>query len=124
MIDLAQFRLVYLATPYSKYPADLGGIEGAFKDASRVAGKLMTKGVKVYSPIAHTHPLAIYGEVDPYSHDIWLPFDQTMMDLADACAVAMMPTWDKSRGIAHEIEVFENVGKPVIYLGPDYLATL
>lgn len=54
--DLSGAGLVYLATPYSKYPR---GIEAAFVDASRLAACLVRLGISVYSPIAHTHPIAI-----------------------------------------------------------------
>jgi hypothetical protein len=116
--DVAKFSLVYLATPYSKYP---GGIEAAFKDASKLAGRLLRLGVKVYSPIAHTHPIAINGNLDPMDHSIWLPFDKSIMDKADAILVAKMPSWQDSKGIAHEIEVFGNAGKPIYYLDTDTL---
>src|SRR3954464_3893738 len=69
--------LCYLATPYSKY--EHGNLELALREAARLAAQLMLSGVRVYSPIAPTHPLAIYGDVDPLDHDIWLPFDEAMM---------------------------------------------
>lgn len=108
-------KLVYLATPYSKYPA---GIESAFAHACTIAGDLLVNGVKVYSPIAHTHPIAVHAEIDPLDHDIWLPFDRAMMDAADVCVVAKMPGWQASKGIAHEIKYFEACDKPVFYLDP------
>lgn len=111
-------RLVYLATPYSKYPY---GIHDAFQDASKYAARLLIAGVKVYSPIAHTHPLAIYGDIDPLDHSIWIPFDEAMMTAADAICVLQMPTWEISKGIAHEIEFFQNAGKPVYFLKPEEL---
>lgn len=117
MIDrLREFGLVYLGTPYSKYPA---GIERAFRDAASLAGKLLTVGVKSYSPIAHTHPIAIHGQLDPYDHAIWLPFDAAIMDKSDAMIVAMMDGWDVSYGIKHEIEEFTKAGKPIFYLDPN-----
>lgn len=48
----------YLATPYSKFE---GGLEAAFRAAAEVAAKLVRQGESVYSPICHTHPIAIYG---------------------------------------------------------------
>lgn len=111
--------LAYLATPYSKYMD--GNLELAFRDAAALAAKLMLAGVKVYSPIAHTHPLAIYGDVDPLDRDIWLPFDEAMMSAADVLIVAHMKGWQASRGIAHEIEFFERAGKPIFDLDPNTL---
>lgn len=113
--DLKKYDLLYVGTPYSKYP---GSIEAAFKDACFLTGRLLTAGLRVYSPIAHTHPVAIHGGLDPMDHSIWLPFDAAMMAKADAMLVAMMATWESSFGIRHEIQVFIEAGKPVYFLDP------
>lgn len=113
--DLKRYDLVYVGTPYSRYP---GGIEPAFVDAAKLTARLMSEGLKVYSPIAHTHPLAIYGGLDPFDHSIWLPFDAAMMEKSDAMIVAMMAGWESSFGIRHEIQVFVEAGKPVYFLDP------
>lgn len=110
--NVNDFNLVYLATPYSKYPK---GIEQAFQDASAIAGKLLKSGVKIYSPIAHTHPLAIYGDINPLDHSIWIPFDESMMRVSQALIVAMMDTWQDSYGVNHEIEFFRKAGKPIYF---------
>ena len=115
---LCCFDLVYLATPYSRYP---GGIEAGFQAAARLAGKLLAEGVKVYSPIAHTHPLAIYAELDPLDHAIWIPFDESMMRASQALVVAQMPTWEQSKGIALEIEFFYAARKRIFMLDPQSL---
>jgi hypothetical protein len=116
---LTDFPLVYLATPYSKYES---GIEQAFIDAAILTSRLLVAGVKVYSPIAHTHPLAIHGKLDPYDHKIWLPFDQAMMDASAAIAVATMQGWKESYGVQHEIQWFDKVGRPIFFVDPDTLA--
>jgi nucleoside 2-deoxyribosyltransferase len=121
--DLKQFDLIYLATPYSRYPQSKGGIVGAFQDAAALTGRLLQSGLKVYSPIAHTHPIAVHGKLDPYDHLIWLPFDEAIMAKADALLVAGMDTWQTSFGIAHEIGVFTKAGKPIFYLDPETLET-
>lgn len=113
--------LIYLATPYSRYPA---GIYAAFADASRLAAALLVAGHKVYSPIAHTHPLAIHGKLDPLDLSIWLPFDEAMMERADLLVVAHMEGWDESKGVAHEIGVFRAAGKPIYDLDPDTLSMM
>jgi hypothetical protein len=110
--------LAYLATPYTKYPL---GIERAFIDAAALAAQLMRACVKVYSPIAHTHPLAVHGHIDPLDHAIWLPFDEAMMAAADVLIVARMEGWRESKGIAHEVEFFERAGKPIFDLDPGSL---
>lgn len=114
--DLSSHGIVYLATPYSKYSE---GIDKAFEEASRIAGLLMKEGVKVYSPIAHTHPLAKYAKLDPMDHKIWLRFDEALMSVATTILVAKMAGWDESFGVAYEIGHFTVRGKQVFYLEVD-----
>ena len=103
----------YVATPYSKYP---GGIDKAFKDASRATGLLIQAGVKVYCPIAHTHPVAIFSGLDPLDHGIWLEADRTFMETASGMIVVKMKTWDESIGIQHECQTFARADKPILYM--------
>ena len=114
--DLSQFSLCYLATPYSKYKG--GDLNAAFKDAAKLAAELLAVGIKVYSPIAHTHPLALFSDLDPLDHSIWLPFDEAMMTAADALVVAHMDGWAESYGIAHEVKFFDDQRKPIFDLNP------
>ena len=112
---LTDYGLVYLATPYSKYPK---GLTGAFMDAAKIAAGLLREGVSVYSPITHTHPIAIHGGIDPLDHTVWLKFDAAMIAKSDALLVAQMDGWDASFGIAHEITAFAKARKPIHYLNP------
>lgn len=111
----------YLATPYSKYP---GGIEEAFKVACRAAADLIRSGVRVYSPIAHTHPVAIHGNIDPYAHEIWLPADVPFMEAARGLIVLKAESWERSYGIGEEIKAFSAAGKPVLYMEPGTVPVL
>jgi len=119
MFDLYRLRKVpgywYIATPYSKYP---GGIDEAFKEAARVSAYLVKNAVRIFCPIAHTHPIAIHGNIDPYSHELWMPIDKPFMKGACGVVVAMMDTWDESYGVRVEIDYFDSVKKPVHYLEP------
>lgn len=114
---LTAHKLCYLATVYSKHKH---GIHVAFVEASRAAARLLEAGVKVYSPIAHTHPLAIYGNIDPLDHSIWMSFDEAMMEAADALIVLEMDGWEESKGIKHEIDFFIMQCKPVYYLPANF----
>lgn len=116
MSELQRAPLCYLASPYSKYPS---GHVQAFIDVSRIAAKLMVAGIKCYSPIAHSHPIATFGNIDPFDHKIWLPFEERMMDLASVLIVARLEGWEKSFGVAHEIEFFERRGRPIHDLNPE-----
>ena len=118
IIELIRHRLVYLATPYTKFPQ---GRHIAFRQACALSGKLIAQSVRVYSPIAHTHPIAEYSHLDPLDHSLWLPFDEAMMTVADALCVAHMEGWDESFGVAHEIKVFNRAKKPIFDLEPETL---
>jgi hypothetical protein len=112
---LLPFGMVYIATPYSKCPH---GIPVAFYDACIITARLLRHGVKVFSPIVHTHPLAVYGKIDPYDHSIWLPLDEVMMARSDTMALARLPGWESSVGIAHESDFFTRAGKPIFHFDP------
>lgn len=116
MSELQRATLCYLASPYSKFRG--GDIEAAFIEASKIAAKLLLAGIKIYSPIAHTHPIAVHGGLDPLDLSIWLPFDEAMMSAASILIVAHMDGWDASKGVAHEIKFFETRGKPIYDLDP------
>lgn len=107
---LKKFDLIYVGSPYSKYP---GGIELAFIDVCEMIGDLIRSGLSVYSPIAHTHPIAIHAGIDPLDHSMWMHFDGAMMAKSDAMIIAMMDGWDASSGIQLEIDAFNRARKPV-----------
>lgn len=118
-LDLRSCGLVYIASPYSRY-AD--GIESAFVEICRITARLIQDGVMAYSPIAHTHPIAIHGNINPLDHALWLSFDEAMMTACNVCLVAEMDGWRDSIGVAHEIAWFSAANKPVLYLNPRSLA--
>jgi hypothetical protein len=111
----------YLATVYSKYHL---GIVHAHAEACRQAALLVRAGIPVYSPIAHTHSIAIEGDIDPFDHNIWLEADRTFMEAAKGLIVCKMRGWEESYGIGVEIESFERQGKPVYWMEPGELPDL
>lgn len=116
MEALRRGGLIYVATPYSQFE---GGLDAAFVEACQITARLIRYGVRAYSPIAHTHPIAIHGGLDPLSHDLWLEFDHAIMSVCDALCIAMMDGWEESYGVNYEREFFVLAGKPVFYLDPE-----
>lgn len=104
----------YLATPYSKYR---GGIVEAFRLAAENTGLLIRAGVPVFSPIVHTHMVAMICKIDPLDHKIWLPADQPMMDAAGGLIMLMADGWLESYGMGVELREFQG-NRPVIYMTP------
>lgn len=105
----------YLATPYTKYP---GGPEVAFEHACCVAAWFMERGIPVFSPIAHTHPVSQQIEPECNTHEFWMRQDEPLMRAACGLIVVRMVGWEESAGVAQEIKRFRWMGKPVLYADP------
>lgn len=109
--------LTYLASPYSRYVS----LHAACRDASIVAARLIKSGYRVFSPIAHSHTIAMHGGLGPMDHAFWLNFDLSFMRVCDSLMIAMLDGWKQSVGVAMEIEYFEKAGKPIFYVNPNTL---
>jgi hypothetical protein len=113
LLGIAPFEFWYLATPYTNYKP---GPEAAFVDACQVAAWLMRRRVRVFCPIAHSHPIETLGGRDLTDHDIWLPADAPFMHAAYGLIVCEMPGWEKSYGMQQEREKFRADEKPIWHL--------
>lgn len=105
--------LYYMASVYTQFPK---GLEEAYIEASKCAATLLKRGMNVFSPIAHSHPIAVYGSIDKIDHDFWMRLDIAILDECDEMLVVMMPGWRDSRGIAAEIKHARETGKPISFL--------
>lgn len=101
----------YLASPYSKYPL---GTEAAYRDVCALAARLFKAGIPVYSPIAHTHAIAVIGGLDGHFEQ-WKRFDEAMIAASCGVIVAMLEGWRESAGIAAEIAICKRQRKPTRY---------
>lgn len=110
--------LAYLATPYSRYPL---GLEQAFVDACALAARLISAGLHVYSPIAHSHGIAMHGAIEPLDQQFWMAFNGTMLNRCDELFIAHLDGWENSSGIAYEIDYFGRRKKPIFDLNPSTL---
>jgi hypothetical protein len=108
----------YLASPYSFHP---DGPEVAFREACEAAALLINAGVPVFSPIVHSHLIAIAGNIDPLSHEIWLSADRPLLDAAAGLIVLHLRGWDLSRGVAEERRLCAAAGKPEVHMLPGLL---
>lgn len=106
----------YIASPYSKYP---DGIYAAYRMACFQSSLLVRAGVPVFSPIAHSHMIAVAGGIDPFDHAIWLPADKPLMDASRGLIMLMADSWRESYGMQKELEAFKAAGKPIVYMQPN-----
>jgi Domain of unknown function (DUF1937) len=103
----------YLATPYSKW---LAGIVDANAVAQKLAARLILERVPVYSPIAHTHGIALAGALDPFDHDIFMPADKPLFDASFGLLIADLPGWRESKGVQMEVGWARAGRKPMLLL--------
>ncbi|MAH46996.1 hypothetical protein CMI37_14310 [Candidatus Pacearchaeota archaeon] len=104
--------MIYLASPYSD--PDPAVRQQRFDAVCRHAAEMMRSGDHVFSPIAHTHPIATYGL--PGDWQFWEAFDRQFIELCDEVCVLMLDGWRQSEGLQAEIRIALEMGMPVRYL--------
>jgi hypothetical protein len=118
MIEFTELRkhdLIYLGSPYSKFT---GGLHQAFTEICQIAGKLISNQIKIYSPIAHCHPIALAADLDPLDHRIWVAHNHPIEVRCDALIITCMDGWRKSQGLAIEYHDFRLRDAPIYLLKP------
>lgn len=104
--------MIYLASPYT-HP-DPAVREARFRRACIAAGEMLCAGHIVYSPIAHTHPIAQILEL-PSHWEFWERYDREMIKLADTFAVLKIDGWRESKGVQAEIRIALKMGIRIEY---------
>lgn len=104
---------IYLACPYTDPDPHI--MEERFQAVNRVAGDLMRQGALVFSPISHTHPIAVACEL-PREFSFWEAYDRTFIDWCDELWVYQGEGWKESVGVNLEIEYATRTDKKVRYI--------
>jgi len=108
-------RLVYLASPYSDSDPEV--MQERFEATCRAAGRLIEQGIPVFSPIAHSHHIAMQAGMDQRS-EAWYAADSPLLAACTELVVLMLDGWEESTGVRHEIAAAKAAGKPVFYMDP------
>lgn len=109
--------MIYLASPYS-HP-DPAVREARVLTVCHAAAALIRAGQHVFSPIAHSHPIAAYGL--PTDWPFWEALLRNHLGRCDELVVLTMDGWRESVGVTAEIAIAKELGKPVRFLAPDDL---
>lgn len=105
--------MIYLACPYSHPDSNVR--EYRFMKANQMAARLMRAGHIVYSPISHTHPIAMEGDL-PLDWAYWQSVDEFYIRLCEKVIVLELNGWKKSKGVQAEIEIARALDKPVEFM--------
>ena len=101
---------IYLASPYSHALAEVR--EQRFQEALRASAWLMNKGEIVFSPIAHSHPIAVNHSL-PLGWEFWERMDTVFVARSSGVIVLTIEGWDTSKGVQAEIAIAKQAGLPV-----------
>ena len=114
--------MLYLASPYSH--SDPAVRQARFEAACRAAAALMLRGHRVFSPIAHSHPIATLGNLHVTDHDFWMRQDAGFLHAARAVVVLALEGWTSSAGIQHELESARRRNLPIgMMTSPEHAVT-
>lgn len=106
--------LAYLASPYSH--SDEKVREQRFLSACAAASRLMREGKHVFSPIAHTHPIAQFGL--PLDWDFWGEYDRKFLAVCESMIVLTLDGWEKSKGVGAEMQIARDMNIPITFMEP------
>jgi len=106
--------LIYLASPYTHPSSAIR--QARFEAVCEVAGRLMKKGLHVFSPIAHTHCIALMAGL-PSDIRYWQEYDTKILSRCDELWVCTLDGWLQSSGVEFEINLARKIPIPVRMIG-------
>lgn len=104
--------MIYLASPYNHPDECVRALR--FDLACRAAADLIRSGRIVYAPIAHCHPIILYGL--PTDWSFWERADRAFMGVCEEVVVLMLDRWETSEGVQREIQIAADMRKPVRFI--------
>ncbi len=106
---------VYLAAPYSDIEESVRQFR--FEKINEISAKLMREGWTIYSPISHSHPIAVNHSL-PTGWEFWGKMDRPFIKNCLFLIILMLPGWKQSHGVGEEIKLAKEFNKPIVYLTP------
>ncbi|MTB66558.1 DUF1937 family protein [Providencia sp. wls1943] len=103
-------KLYFIACPYSD--SDSNVVEMRFQACTQYAAELALKGIATYSQITMTHPINQYL-ASQGQKVAWSEIDMAFLKRCDGLIVLTLAGWEKSSGVAAEIQFFKDKGLPV-----------
>jgi nucleoside 2-deoxyribosyltransferase len=113
---------IYLGAPYSHPCKEYQ--RSRVDQINWAAMTLIDAGFIVFSPISHSHPIALMRPETQNDHDLWLHQDEAFMLWADAMVVLELPGHWESKGLDYEYESFRKQQKPVVFISPEEIYDL
>ena len=106
---------VYIACPYS-HPNPLVR-QRRYKAVTKAAAHLLAQGLIVYSPITHSHPMAMRADLPDW--EFWQKYDETFLLHSRMMVVLAIHGWEESRGVRAEMAFAALHSIPTFLLEPE-----
>ena len=101
--------MTYLASPYSD--RDPSVVLRRFNETCEAAAIMLRMGTLVFSPIAHSHSIALCGLGGSFAD--WIEFDQWFLERCDKLTILKLVGWQNSKGIKAEVAMARGLKKPI-----------
>lgn len=108
---------IYVASPYSH--KNLIVREARYREVSAYTANLICCGNLAFSPIAHSHSMALSLGDMAMGFSFWEDLDIFMLEHCDILHVLCLPNWETSDGIAKEINKANELDIPVVFIPPE-----
>lgn len=106
--------MIYLASPYSHPDESVRHVR--YESVVEYAARAWKEGHIVFSPIAHSHPIALHGLAGTWEQ--WSEFDSAIIGACAELWVLMLDGWEDSEGVEAEVGIAERLGLPVRWVQP------
>lgn len=114
-----KLELIYLAGPYTHRTKSV--MQWRCNALTKIAAIMVSEGRHVWSPITESHQYSLVLGIDG-KWEYWKEHDLLMLSKCDTLYVAKLNGWEKSVGVAAEIEAAKELGMPIRYIDPlDYI---
>ena len=113
IFGVSEDYMIYLASPYS-HPRAAVRSERARNAVLAAAWLIRERGEAVFSPIAHSHHIALVGALDT-TWETWAEMDLAIISVCRELVVLQLAGWEQSKGVAAEVAEAERLGIPVTY---------
>lgn len=91
--------MIYLASPYTH--ANPVVMNNRYIQACIACSEIMRRGHLVFSPIAHSHGIAVHGK-SPVGWGFWVDMDLHILRLCTEFWILKLPGWVESVGVRME----------------------
>lgn len=115
MIEDENYHYTYLASPYSSPVPSI--MQARYEEARRATAFLLKEQTWTYSPVVHCHDLASVYSL-PKDFKFWQHYNHVMLYRATDMLILALDSWEKSIGVAGEIQFARECGTMFALLVP------